>query len=53
MEEAGGRGDLVGTGLLLSPAVLSMSPMTKRAAPGQKATKKKAKRETRGFKSRL
>lgn len=49
--EAGG--DLVGTGLLLSPAVLSVSLPNPRAAPGQEATKKKGKREKRGFKYRL
>lgn len=42
-----------GTGLLLSPAVLSLSSPDQRAAPGQKVTKKKAKKEMRGFKYRL
>lgn len=41
----GGRRDgiFVGIGLLLSPAVLFMSPLNQRATLGQKATNKKGK----------
>lgn len=50
-QQAGG--DLVGSGLLLSPAVMSMSFLTEGQSQGQKATKKKEKRAKRGFKYRL
>lgn len=49
-QEAGG--DLVGTGLLLSPAVLAMSPLTEGQPQVRRPTKKKGKREMRGFKCR-
>lgn len=50
-QQAGG--DLVGSGLLLSPAVLSASFLAEGAVPGQKATEKKAKRQKKGFRCGL
>lgn len=50
-QEAGG--DLVGTGLLLSPAVLPHVSPDQRAAPGQEVREKKGEKKKRGFKYRL
>lgn len=54
MEEAGGKSGFGWDRALVVPSCpVHVPPPDLRAGPGQKATKKKAKREMRGFKYRL